>query len=161
VTVRVLAFDSQLHPALLDAFGGWCPANSEDRKDWLSLNRDTVRTLRRIAKKASAHAIQCVAEPATTLIMASAWQNLDKLRGAHYHRRRPQSAGISGVPLANPWVFSNGTATMDAGGREYSDGDGLAYETTDLVRRALSELSSAMEMLLDRVNDVVAEVRHR
>ena len=40
---------------------------------------------------------------------------------------------------------------MDGGGGQYTDGDGLAYNTTDLVRRALGELTSAMPRLLVQV----------
>lgn len=87
VTVRALALDSQLHPALLDSLGGWCPVGSSDPKDWLSLNRDTARTLRRVARKTASPAFQGLAEPASVLVLSREWQEVDQLRGAHYHRR--------------------------------------------------------------------------
>ena len=48
---------------------------------------------------------------------------------------------------------------MDGGGGQYTDGDGLAYNTTDLVRRALGELTSAMPRLLVQVEKVVQEMK--
>jgi hypothetical protein len=73
-----------------------------------------------------------------------------------YHRLR---AGIAGVPLNTPWVFSNGIASMEGGGREYLDGEGLAQDATDLNKRVLVALSEAMEILLDRVNKVIADIQ--
>jgi hypothetical protein len=159
VTVRGLALDSRLHPVLLDSLGGWCPVGSSDPKDWLSLNRDTARTLRRVANKTASPVFQRLAEPASALVLSPEWQEVDQLRGAHYHRRRPQSAGIAGVPLASPWVFSTGVMSMEFGGGEYMDGDNLAQDTTDLGRRVLSAVSSAMQTLLERVDAAVAEMR--
>jgi hypothetical protein len=159
VTVRALALDSQLHPVLLDILGSWYPAGSSDRNDWLSLNREAVRGLRRAARKASNSAAQGIAEPTSVLLMSPAWQKLDQVRGAQYHRRRPQSAGMDGVPLASPWRFSNGLAHLDGGGGKYADGDGLAHETTDLARRGLAELKSAMQRLLGQVQAVVEEMK--
>jgi hypothetical protein len=158
VTVRALALDSQLHQVLFDLLGSWYPVGSSDPKDWLSLNRDTVRQLRKAAKRSSP-ATHSLAEPASALLMAPAWQELDQLRGEHYHRRRPQSAGVAGVPLASPWSFSSGVSYMDAGGGQYADGDGLADKTTDLVRRALGELTSAMPQLLAQVQMAVEELK--
>jgi hypothetical protein len=158
VAVRALALDSQLHPKLLDLLGSWYPVGSSERDDWLSLNKETVRRLRRAARHATSPAAQGLAEPPTALLMSPAWQDLDQLRGAHYHRRRPQSAGIAGVPLASPWRFSNTAIHMDGGGGQYVDGDGLADKTTDLARRALDDLTSGMRRMLIQVQMVVAEM---
>jgi hypothetical protein len=93
VTARTLALDSNRHPQLLDALGSWFPANSDESRDWLSLNRDTVRALRRLAK-IGRPTIQAISEPATKLLQSPEWHDLNQLRGAHYHRRRPlRSAG--------------------------------------------------------------------
>jgi hypothetical protein len=159
VTARALALDPKLHPILFDVLGGWFPVGSSDPRDWLSLNRDTVRQLRRAAKRASGQAAQMLAEPATSLVMSHAWQELDQLRGAHYHRRRPQSAGISGVPLASPWTFSATVSVMDGGGGEYTDGDGLAEKAADLSRRALAELTSVMPRLQEQVVAAIEEIK--
>jgi hypothetical protein len=158
VAARALALDSQLHAKLLDLLGSWYPVGSSERDDWLSLNKETVRRLRRAARQAATPAAQDLAEPPTALLMSTAWQDLDQLRGAHYHRRRPQSAGISGVPLASPWRFSNGAVHMGGGGGKYTDGDGLAGKTTDLARRALDDLTSVMQRLLIQVQTLVDEM---
>lgn len=158
VAARTLALDSQLHSVLLDVLGSWYPAGSSERDDWLSLNKDTVRRLRRGAKQAKIPAAQDLAIPLTDLLMSQAWQELDQLRGAHYHRRRPQSAGIAGVPLASPWTFTSDAMHMEGGGGEYVDGDNLADRTTDLARRVLNDLISVMRRLLVIVQQVVDEI---
>ena len=88
VTGRTLALDTTRHPQLLDALGSWFPVGSEESRDWLSLNRDTVRPLRRLAKTGSA-AIQVIAEPATALVQAPEWQE-------------PQSAPRRALPPEAP-----------------------------------------------------------
>jgi hypothetical protein len=44
VTARTLALDTTRHPQLLDSLGSWFPVGSEESRDWLSLNRDTIRS---------------------------------------------------------------------------------------------------------------------
>jgi hypothetical protein len=158
VTARTLALDTTRHPQLLDALGSWFPVGSEESRDWLSLSRDTVRPLRRLGKTGSA-AIQIIGEPATALLQAPEWQQLSRLRSAHYHRRRPQSAGVMGVPLASPWTFGDGVARMGLGASQYTDGDNLALRTTDLARRLSIVVASALDDLRGKVTAVVQEMQ--
>jgi hypothetical protein len=159
VTVRTLALDARMHAHLLDILGSPSPVNSQNPRDWLSLNQDTVRQLRRAAKKSANPAIQTISGAATDLVLSPDWQELDQLRGSHYHRHRPQSAGLDGVPLANPWTVSNGVMTMNFGGGQYTDGDGLAADTTDLARRVMARFSSAFTAMLPTVHAVIAELQ--
>jgi hypothetical protein len=162
ITARALAMDPEVHPLLLDAVGTWCPPGSPEPRDWLSLNRDTVRALRRVARKTGKPSLQAVTEPVTGLVMDDSWNELDQLRGAHYHRRRPQSAGVAGVPMASPWAASGVAAmSLNGGGREYTDGDGLAHDTSDLVRRVLAQLVATMRTLFERVEEVLADAQDR
>jgi hypothetical protein len=158
VTARTLALDTTRHPQLLDALGSWFPVGSEESRDWLSINQDTVRRLRRLGKTGSA-AIQIICEPATAILQAPEWQELSRLRGAHYHRRRPQSAGVMGVPLASPWTFGDGVARMGLGASQYTDGDNLALRTTDLARRLSIVVASALDDLRGKVTAVVQEMQ--
>ena len=158
VTARTLALDTARHPQLLDTLGSWFPVGSEESCDWLSLNRDTFRSLRRLAKTGPA-AIGEIAVPATTLLQSPEWQELSRLRGAHYHRRRPQSAGVMGVPLANPWTFGDGVAWMGLGASQYTDGDKLAMSITDLARRLSSVVASTLDDLRGKVTAVVQEMQ--
>lgn len=158
VTARTLALDTERHPQLLDTLGSWFPVGSEEPRDWLSLNRDTARALRRLAKTARP-AMQVIAEPATSLLQSPEWQELSKLRGSHYHRRRPQSAGVMGVPLTNPWSFGDGVVRMSLGADQYTDGDNLAASTTDLARRLSGVMASVLADLRGRVAAVVQEIQ--
>src|SRR5690349_6170707 len=88
--------------------------------------------------------LQAVPEPISGLVKSDGWKKLDRPRGAHCHPRRPQSAGVDGVPLASPWVASGGVMSLNFGGREYTDGDGLAHDTSDLARRVLALLAGTM-----------------
>ena len=83
------------------------------------------------------------------------------LAGAHYHRRRPQSAGVARVPLASPWVASGMSMSLNAFGREYTDGDGLAHDTSGLARRVLARLAVTMKALRDRVMATWQDVHDR
>lgn len=83
VTARALALDTQLHPLLLDALGTWCPVGSQDAQDWLSLNRDSVRRLRRVAKTAAVPELRMLGQPTSALLLSPDWRELDQLRGAH------------------------------------------------------------------------------
>ena len=64
------------------------------------------------------------------------------------------------MPLASPWTFSGIASHMDGGG-QYTDGDGLANRTTDLARRTLADLTSAMQRLLPQIHDVVKAIKDR
>ena len=158
VTGRTLTLDTTRHPQLLDILGSWFPVGSDEPRDWLLLNRDTVRPLRRLAR-AGSPAIQVITEPARKLLQPSEWQELSRLRGAHYHRRRPQSAGVMGVPLVNPWSFGDGVARMSLGASQYTDGDKLALSTTDLVRRLSGVVTAALDDLRAKVTAVVQEMQ--
>jgi hypothetical protein len=161
ITARTLALDRELHPHLLDALGTWCPVGSTDPKDWLSLNRDTAKALRRVARKSERPALQLVVEPISALLISDGWNDLDRHRGANYHRRRPQSAGLAGVPLTSPWVASGTVMSLNAPGREYTDGNGLAHDTSNLARRVLARLVATMETLLEHVQAVRADIQDR
>jgi hypothetical protein len=58
---------------------------------------------------------------------------------------------LDGVPLTNPWTFSGGVMTMSFGGGQYTDGDGLASDTTDLGRRVMVRFSSALTTMLPTI----------
>lgn len=158
VTARTLALHTARHPQLLDAIGSWFLAGSEEPRDWLSLNRDTARSLRRLASTARP-AIQLIAEPATRLVQSPEWQELSKLRSSHYHRRRPQAAGVLGVPLANPWSPGDGVVQMRLGADQYTDGDNLAVSTTDLARRLSTIVATVLDDLRGKVTAAVQEIQ--
>ena len=157
ITGRALALDRSLHPSLLDGLGTWMPVGSPELKDWLSLNSDTVRRLRRVART-KPH-LADVLGPLTTLLQNSAWHDLERQRGSHYHRRRPQSFGVAGVPLANPWVEdSPGSWRLSVGLRNYTDSQNLAHETTALARRVLTLLTTVMPALHERLDTLISEM---
>ncbi len=157
ITGRALALDRSLHPSLLDGLGTWMPVGSPEPKDWLSLNSATVRQLCRVAK--TKPQLAEVLGPLTTLLQNPAWHDLERQRGSHYHRRRPQSFGVAGVSLASPWVeYSPGSWRLSGGLRNYTDSQNLAHETTALARRVLTLLTTVMPALHERLETLINEM---
>lgn len=102
LTARGLALDSAVHGKSIDRFGSSFPPHSDERDDWISLNRGTVRQLRRLARDLRPEA-SVLAEPVTRLVNSEGWQRLERRRSVDYHRRRPQSADVVAAPLESLW----------------------------------------------------------
>jgi len=65
------------------------------------------------------------------------------------------------VPLVSPWVASGMSMSLNAFGREYTDGDGLGHDTSGLARRVLARLAVTMKTLQDRVMATWQDVHDR
>jgi hypothetical protein len=107
---------------------------SDDRNAWLTLNKNTVKELRKAAKTSSNRFLVDAVEAVGGLYASKAFQALEVRRGMDYHRRRPQS-----VPHASP---RNGSVSRA------SDGTG----TISLAEARLEPESDA-----DAVHALVAE----
>jgi len=85
------------------------------------------------------------ADPITDLVNDAAWREVDQRRALDFHRRRPQSADVSGVPLRSLWKMEPGGGWSISGGRQaYEDGESLALRATSFGRAALSALLDTM-----------------
>jgi hypothetical protein len=148
VSVRLLAMDKRLHARFIDEFETVFHPLSEQRKDWISCDTSSARRLRRLVRDAFDPELRDVPRALTGLAASPAWRALDERRGADFHRRRPQSDGILGVPLQSLWKRTEGGAWMLEGGRgRYEGGRRLADMTTSIGADALVELVRAMRSL--------------
>lgn len=149
ITGRLLACDPNLHPVMLDVIGTTLPPFSDDRRDWLSCNSPTVKNLRKIGKSQSQQA-PTVAAGVTTLVNSPAWNEAHRRRAFDFHRRRPNSHDVAGVPMRSLWeVTAGGSWHLRGAGPTYTDGQGLAYRTTMNGRAVLQSLVACLDDLVE------------
>jgi hypothetical protein len=68
---------------------------------------------------------------------------------------------VAGVPLASPWVSSGNSMSLSIGGRQYTDGRGLAQDTTRAARDALGKIVAVMPALKSGVETIVDGINPR
>jgi hypothetical protein len=120
---------------------------------------NVARALRRVAKLASGPAV-ALPDAISLLVQSRGWSDLVERRGAGYHRWRPQSDGMVGVPLRSPWQQTGPGHWRISGTRPYVDGLELAAKSTAVGKRCLSAVATAM-VTLDASRDAVIEARIR
>jgi hypothetical protein len=166
VVLRTLALDDVLRPRLLDVLGASCVIDSGDPLDWPALNTDTCRKLRRVARDSTRPAMQAVVEPITTITQSSLWGELDAIRGEAYHRRRPQTSLVDGVPLGSAWRFGpNGAATLALGTARPTERDDYTAKTIEVMHQVEQVLVEQLPALLTHIgavrSDLTAKRRNR
>lgn len=157
LTGRILALDDRLHGRFIDEFSTVLPPHSSERSDWLSCDYGTARKLRKIAKAASWPEAHKVPDAITQLLSSGDWHALVARRATDYHRRRPQSDGVVGVPLRSLWKPLDGGGYSLSGGlatHDYDDGRQLAADNSRLGSAALSESVVAMGTLWASLHEV-------
>jgi hypothetical protein len=155
MTGRVLALDPALqqHLATAKYIKTTFVPFSGARQDWLSMNRNVARSLQRIAAMSGLSSFTHLADPAAGLAGSQQWQDLDDVRGEHFHRWRSQSIGMTGAPKSSPWSPDSRTMSVGAGrllGRDPRDA------TADSVRLAVV---AAREALRSAAEDFDLRVR--
>jgi hypothetical protein len=97
LAARTVALDETLKNGLQAKFHTEFPPLSERRKDWLSANLATAKSLQAIARTSLMPEIQIVADPVLALVDSPEWERLSDARGSDFHRWRVQTDGIVGV----------------------------------------------------------------
>jgi hypothetical protein len=153
IVARVLAFDPHLRNQLArkKQLGTDFPPFSEETQDWIPLSPRKVGVLQMVA--ASQPAAIALLDPLASLVSDKRWEALVELRGKDFHRWRPQTAGMAGVPQHSPWrKQDNGSWVMSVPARRTSDdSDRLAAERGDVANSAMSILAAAMDTVGDRL----------
>lgn len=150
VAVRALSLRQDLKAQLIATFfsgnvvGTFDPFSSE-RSDWLSMNKLTCTKLRKIAKGSNSQDIIDLIVPVTGYGLGRAWNELIERRGKDFHRWRPQTHGLQGVPLRSPWRHDATSRSLGIGTPSYEDAKGLAAEVGRVAGEAMLELAGAME----------------
>jgi hypothetical protein len=138
-------------------WNGWPAPFVETRETNLSLNKDTVKKLRRAARETGEGSLVDLAEPLGQLVAGDAWVALEERRHVGYHRWRPQSL-VGGVATINPWVdHGDGTLSMEAGHHSGHTPPTLKAVVTE-AREGYDALSDAMEAVLQAFAPALASV---
>jgi len=146
----------------LDAALGWTqppePFGTDPKLNLnLSLNRDTVKALRRAAKETGVPSLADLVEPLRDLIVSDAWKALEQRRHVGYHRWRPQTVA-GGVSTTNPWVDQgDGSVSMTVSIGATHEPPPLETVVTE-AREGYDALSSAMAEILATLPDALAGV---
>jgi hypothetical protein len=154
VTVRALSLRQDLKALLIgtffggDAMGGFDPFSS-DKSDWLSMNTPTCKKLRKLAKLSNSAEIVDLVAPVVGYGLGRTWNELVERRGEDFHRWRPQTHGIQGVPRRSPWQHDATSRSLGIGTPIYNEAKGLAQAVALLSDQAMLELADAMEAFYD------------
>lgn len=158
VAVRALCLDRKLRAELAKKFAGRGASPtfepfSERPRDWVSMNRESSRRIRAVAKASGAQEIMKLIEPVAAVGLGKAWCKLVARRGEDFHRWRPQTHGIEGVPRRSPWKRDGEARVLALGHRTYTDAVGRADETANLADDVMLMLAVSMEAFMSRWSD--------
>jgi hypothetical protein len=154
VAVRALVLDPKLKTDLITRFTTrratpTFDPTSDAPADWVSMNRPTCERIRAVASAAAQEVIDLVA-PVVAIGTGRCWKDLVARRGEDFHRWRPQSHGMEGVPRTQPWTVQGNVWSIDVGHPNYADARGLANEAARLADAGMFELARSMEAFIDR-----------
>ncbi len=155
VAVRALALHPNLRSALSNKFRGSPTFEpfSNKQSDWVSLNPETCRKIRAVARSSDAEEVIQLVEPVAAFGAGKRWQALVEKRGEDFHRWRLQTHGIEGVPQTSPWRREGRSRTMDLGHPVYEEARGLADHVAGLATEAMLDLTLSMEAFMERWPD--------
>lgn len=149
VAVRALGLRKDLRAQLIktffsgDSVGRFDPFSSV-RSDWLSMNTSDCKKLRKVARASASREISDLIDPVVIYGLGQTWNELVERRGKDFHRWRPQTHGLQGVPRRSPWRHDATSRSLGMGTPVYEDAKGLAAEVGRLADDAMLELSGAM-----------------
>jgi hypothetical protein len=103
LTGRLVALDNRMHGLLVDRLGTVLPPHSNDHRAWISPDIGTLRQLRHVAKQAKSDEARGMPDAMSSLVTGHEWTALLESRAIDFHRRRPQSFGVLGVPNQTLW----------------------------------------------------------
>ena len=113
------------------------------------MNKPTCKKLRKVAKLSNSAEIVGIVEPVLGYGLGRTWNELVERRGEDFHRWRPQTHGIQGVPRRSPWQHDATSRSLGIGTPIYNEADGLAQSVALLSDQAMLELADAMEAFYD------------
>jgi hypothetical protein len=123
---------------------------SDARADWVSLNTVTCQALQAAAEVDHVEEVAQLVAPVVDFGTGSAWTDLQNRRGQDFHRWRPQTHGIEGVPRHSPWERDGSSRSLSGGPLSYEEARGLADQVAQLARSAMLELVEAMDAFKTR-----------
>lgn len=150
VGLKALALDPGLRSELAESFGGSSRSPtfepfSTDRRDWVSMNRETCKILKAVAQSSDELDVVELVEPVVEFGSGAPWRELDERRGEDFHRWRMQTHGVAGVPRKTPWSSDGETRMLKIGHPIYDEAQGFADEVARVGQAAMLDLARAME----------------
>jgi hypothetical protein len=156
LTMKAIALEIELRPALLDKLGVSSTVGSQDPKEWPSLTKDVCRQLRRVAKDSQYESIKAIVAPITAVVLSTAWEKLDAQRGEEYHRNRPPSAHVD-APFGSAYELDDhGNLSLSHAGAPMPANK--AHEFSNLLAAVESLLADEMNKLKTMIYDVFDEL---
>lgn len=154
VAVRALALNQGLRADLIKKFQRGSSSLtlqpfSQERDDWVSLNASTCKTIRAVAQSSQVQEVIQLVKPVVDFGLGQSWQNLSERRGEDFHRWRPQTHGVQGLPRTSPWVRTGRSQVLNLGHPTYYEACGLADETARLATEAMMDLALSMEAFME------------
>jgi len=155
VAVRALAVDPTRRVELGERLGRRSSLPSFDpfsnaKEDYVSMNRETCKAIESVATASGDPELSGLVLPVVEFGRGKSWRDLDERRGEDFHRWRPQTDGIAGVPRSTPWSGDDGVGMLTIGHPVYDDARGLAEETSRIATAAMLDVASAMEEFGDK-----------
>jgi hypothetical protein len=123
---------------------------SDARADWVSLNAATCQALQAAAEADHVEEVVQLVAPVVAFGTGSTWDALQDRRGQDFHRWRPQTHGIEGVPRASPWERDGSSKRLNGGSIHYEEARGLADQVARVARTAMLDLVEAMDAFRTR-----------
>ncbi|MFI6432907.1 hypothetical protein [Rhodococcus oryzae] len=142
----------------------YVPFATDDFDAWLSLNKDTVKGLKK-ALDPALHAASL--EALRELVVSPEWLAAFEIRAENFHRWRKEHEYVTGVDADS----GNGRDLYDAAGnhtgrsvgghgRRHKISDGLTEKTTNVAGDAIRRLAQAFDLILTNTVGTVLPTQH-
>ncbi len=153
VTVRALALHPDLRAELINGFENahlspTFDPFSQKRDDWVSLNVGTCKKIQAVAQCSDVQELAQLVKPVARFASKKSWQDLLKRRNEDFHRWRPQTHGVEGVPRTSPWKREGRSRSLNIGHPSYEEAQGLADQSARVANEAMLDLAISMEAFM-------------
>jgi len=153
LAVRALSLSADLRAKLARELRHRHPADAFDPfslspSDWRSMNATLCAGLD-AAVKGSHLAIQNLIAPIVRFGQGTSWGALKDQRDKDFHRWRPQTYGLQGVPQRSQWQDTGASRVLAVGHPVDPEAEGIGETIARLATSAMLELASIMEEFMD------------
>jgi hypothetical protein len=157
LAVRALSLSTDLKVKLARELHHRRPADAFDPfsvspRDWRSMSAPLCAALD-AAVKTSEVAIQDLVAPVVRFGLGTNWGAFKGQRDRDFHRWRPQTYGLQGVPQRSQWQDNGASRVLALGHPVDADAKGLGETVARIASSAMLELASTMEEFMDAWHD--------
>jgi hypothetical protein len=177
VCLYALSFHGDLRINLATRLGHPDPENaflpfSDDPRDWVPLNADTIRELRRAVRSTSNFSDQVkdsllgFLAPSRELAISEPWRAVSEMRGDFFHRWRLQSHGLPGASKRTPWERKEpGSRSLGVGARPKGSDDSRQFaerldtSASELIHVAATAMAACLAAWPDTFTALTTRTR--